>query len=559
MNMRRSLLLQIVVLATIMVLPVALSAQEHKRVEVTTTYTPEITPQTKLLPPASIANNPPLEPEITYEVHPDTWQISLEDHLFQPAKASYWDFGRAKRLYAEIAAGYPLTSKAVLSYLTQNIRVGYFGVDVKHDASYSARENVEGVMRSMADSYDMRNGIKLRGGAVLGNQMFEAELGYLSSIYNQYAKRGDSYRSLFHDADLSLKYGDNFVDLSRLNFGVEVHGNLWATTPEPLTDRITLLPEFNAGGSVRLARDFSKNLIGLDLCYDMWQSPNDYSDIRFGFETDYARNFGIVDLKASLGYLYDKVRHRAKPSHFVTPGLDLYFNLGLDYVRPFLSFKTDIGQNGVASLYRRNPYLDYNALRESLLATPNTRSYDLSFGAMGSALSSHLRYKLYLGANFMRDQVVWYITEPGLFGVDCANNNRLFVGAELDYLPVGGLEIGAKFYAHLDNSASQFAVSEACMNGELRVAYTLKRWKFYVAGELIGPRTWSALEEGVVAYDKFSTPLVVNLMAGLGYRASGKVELYVDGYNLLNSHHLYDYAYYPNNGIGFMAGIKIDF
>ena len=558
--MRHSLLHKIVVLGIALSLPTMLWAQENKRVEVTTTYTPELTQHTKLLPPASIANNPDLEPEIIYNVHPDTWQISLEDHLFQPAKASYWDFGRAKRFYMELAGGYPLTTKALLSYLTQNIRVGYFGLDIEHNSgNFSEAQNVDGVMRSKADSYDMSNGLKLRGGVVCGNQMFEAELGYLSSIYNVYAKRGDAYRSYFHDTDLSLKYGDNFVDLSHLNFGVELHGNFWATVPEPLTDRALLLPEFNAGGSVRLARDFSDNTIGLDLCYDLWQTPGYYSDMRFGFSADYARSFGIVDLSASLGYLYDKVRHRERASHFVTPGLDVNFDLGLDYVRPYLSFKTEIGQNSVAELYRQNPFLDYNNLKALLPATPNTRSFDLSFGAMGSAFSSHLRYKLYLGANFMRDQVVWYIAEPGYFGIDCANNNRLFVGVELDYVPVGGLEIGAKFYAHKDNSASQFSVAEYAINGDLSVSYRLKRWKFYVGGELLGPRTWSALEGDVVVYDKFSTPLTANLMAGVSYRASSKVELYVDGYNLLNSSYLYDYAYYQNNGIGFMAGVKIDF
>ena len=40
------------------------------------------------------------------------------------------------------------------------------------------------------------------------------------------------------------------------------------------------------------------------------------------------------------------------------------------------------------------------------------------------------------------------------------------------------------------------------------------------------------------------------------------VDIYVDGYNLLNrtdSTAIYDWAYYYRNGIGFMAGGRIEF
>jgi hypothetical protein len=56
----------------------------------------------------------------------------------------------------------------------------------------------------------------------------------------------------------------------------------------------------------------------------------------------------------------------------------------------------------------------------------------------------------------------------------------------------------------------------------------------------------------------FKSPTTLDLRAGVSFKASRSVEVYADGYNLLNST-IYDYAYYYRNGVGFMAGVKIDF
>ena len=122
-------------------------AQEHKRVEVTTIYTPEVASSTKLDVPASIAEKSNVEPDIVYNVHPDTWQIKLEDHNFTPAKASFWTYDRAERFYVDLASGYPLVSNAEFKYMTQNVRLGYMGFDLAHDGNFSKRIHVRETTR----------------------------------------------------------------------------------------------------------------------------------------------------------------------------------------------------------------------------------------------------------------------------------------------------------------------------------------------------------------------------------------------------------------------------
>lgn len=535
------------------------SAQEHKRVEVTTIYTPEVTPSTKLNVPASISESPEIEPEIVYNVHPDTWQIKLEDHNFNPATAGYWDFNRTEHFYTRLAAGYPLTSNAELRYMTQNLRVGYIGVGIDHAGNFSKRTNSAGVERTIADSYDMRNRIAITGGAVTGCQMVEGSIDYDFDIFNRYATLSNPRRLYFHDAGVALRYGDNFADLSRLNFSVEAHGGYWSHTPPPQADVFIPIPEFRAGGSARLMRDFSSNIVGLKAEYDMWQGTfSTYRDIRFGFTAQYARDFDIVAVDASLGYLYDRVRDRANASHFILPRLRLDFDFGIDELQPYLDMNTTVSQNGAAALYKENPFMDYDYSYATLLAMPNTRSYNISLGIAGVAFASRLAYRAYVGTNLMRDQVLWYINDVGTFGVATANNNRVVFGAEVEYHPVGGLSVGLNFAAQAENSKGDYIVDDARMRGAVDIKYVLKRWKFYVSGDLTGRRRWSAMENGAIKYVAFEAPATFDLGAGISFRASSSVELFVNGNNLLNQR-IYDYAYYYRNGIGCMAGLKIEF
>lgn len=535
------------------------SAQEHKRVEVTTIYTPEVEKSTKLDVPATVAEGSDIEPEIDYNVTPETWQIKLQDHNFKPAKASYWDYNRAEHCYTRLSAGYPFMTDAELRYMTQNVRVGYFGAGINHKANFSPQQSGLGVQRSIADGYDMQNGVNAGGGVILGRRMLEANVDYNFDIYNTYAVAGKPSRLYFNDADVVVRYGDNFADLSRMNFSVEAHGGYWSHVP-PVAAADSAIPEYRLGLSAQLMRDFKGNVVGLGAEYDMWQATaSSYRDIRFGATFDYSRDFGLVAIDASLGYLYDRVLGREQASHFILPALRADFDLHIDALRPYLDINSTVSQNGASQLYGENPFLDYGYSEAVMLGMPNTLSYNLSAGITGVAFSSRLSYRAYVAMNLMRDYVSWYMIDMAVFAPAAADNNRLAFGTEVEYRPLGGLSIGAMFYLHSDNSRSEYAISDARMRGALDVKYNIKRWKFYLQGELMGRRCWSLLEaDGSITKEAFSAPARFDLGAGVGYRLSQRFEIFVDGYNLLNQE-IYDYAYYGRNGIGFMAGVKIDF
>ena len=540
-------------------------AQNNRRVEVTTTYIPEMEPVTKLMAPTVIEDDTPIVPDISYNIVPDTWQFDLESHTFKPATATYWDFNRSKQFYAKLGGGYPMLTNGIVRYATQNARVGYFGVGIDHLGDFAQRSNELGMERFMKHSYSMQNNVDIYGGVFAGRRMFDAGVSYDYNIFNRYAELSPEVARLhFHDVGLNLCFGDNFANLSRLNFAVELHGNYWAhQLPGSTNDEeLGYAQLYSAGGSLHLARNLRQNRVDIKAGYDMWSQfeGGNYRDTRFWLGVDFSRRFHIFELEAGLKYMYDKVAMRDKASHFVMPRVRLLVDLQKAAFAPYIELNTTVAQNGVSSLFKQNPYIDYVTMRESIDAMPNTRSYDLALGFTGTAWKSRFAYRAYVGANFMRDQLFWYVANTGLFGVDAGDNNRIFFGVELSLQPVSGLSIDASFRAHADNtSATPYQIAESKMVADMNIEYTHRRWKVYASADVIGRKEWSQqVDSEGNAPVIFSMPTKVDLGVGVSFRATNSVEIYVNGRNLLDSK-IFDFAYYYRAGIGFDAGVKLNF
>jgi hypothetical protein len=536
--------------------PTKVVAQENKRVEVTTTFSPDLATATKLVAPASVAEDSHLEPEIEYTINTDSWQIELDDHYFDPARASYWDYNRPIKTYLRAGFGSQGASDFKIRYTTQNERVGYFSVGLNHDGNFSKRENIDKQLRTVGESFDMRNGVSLVAGTFLGSQMLEVDTKINFDSYNRYAERVSEVSMLnFQNLGVKLTYGDSFSNLTRLNFGIDVHGGYWGhSTPAVDGLKSDALSQFNAGGAVRFARDFLKDTFGLKIGGDMYQSlATTYNDLRINAELEYSRDFGFVKVESGLGYMFDKVQDIEKPANFILPRAKALFNVGLDYVTPYAEMNTTVSQNSAGSLYQMNPYIDYNVAEQAMLKMPNSRNFEIAVGAMGSLFKSSLRYRVYAGANMMKNSVVWYVTNSGNFGVATADNSRMFVGAELGYNPIGGLSLTAKLDAHKDDTTSEYLFDAPKFTAEFMAEYTLKRWRFYASANMMGEREWTRESEGT-----FKSESAIDLRAGMSFRASSKWKVYIDGYNLLNAK-IYDYAYYYRNGMGVAAGVEIDF
>lgn len=533
-------------------LSLGVAQAQESSVEIVTTYTPEIASATKLLAPTSIADDPRIDPEIAYQVTPSLWQISLDAHNFNPARASYWDYISYKRLFAKVGAGFPLGTEGRIRYTLQTPKVGYLGIGVDHVGDLAARTSDFG-SRSIADSYSMYNGASVGGGLFVGDYLLEGALKYDNNIYNSYAAEQPE-RLVFHDASFGVKIGDEFVDLTHLNFSVEAHAGLWSHRLPMIADELETASSLNAGGRATLARDFSGNTITLQLEGDVWGGYR--PELCVGGSVGYARKFGFVQLEAGLGYLYDKVKTQDRASHYFLPRAKVLFDLNKAAFVPYIEVHTDLKHNSLEALYEANPYINFEANRNAVIHINNSLDYNLSLGFNGTLFSSRFAYHIFAGASFMRDQLFWCVTDPGLFSVTTGNNTRIFVGVDIEAQPVAGLKVDLDFCYHFNNYSAMYLLSEPNMRGNLSLEYTLRKWKFYAGGDMVGARSSSILKDG--ALSQYDMPLTFDLGAGVSYRVNRMFELYANGNNLLNNK-IYDYAQYYRPGIGFMLGVKMDF
>jgi hypothetical protein len=289
----------------------------------------------------------------------------------------------------------------------------------------------------------------------------------------------------------------------------------------------------------------------------MWLGGDVYRDTRLGLNVGYARKFGFVDVEAGVGYIFDKVSGRSKASHFITPFAKVLFDLKLDAFTPYIELDTKVGQNGVSSLYKRNPYIDFGYMYEGFANMANDRSYDVTIGFTGN-VNTRFAYRAYFGANFIRDYLFFYVNHNGNFSADTADNTRLVYGAEIEYMPIGGLRLGGSFHGIVDMAEPLYFLNDPAYEANVFVEYTLRRWQFGISSDFVGKRYWSAIDErgGLLAPIEYKG--YVDLGVKVGFKASKYVDVYLEGVNLINSK-IYDYANYYRSGIGFKAGVKIEF
>ena len=570
--------------AVMALLPVSaqeMKASMNKQVEVTKLYVPDIAPADKLAIEPDMTDTVKMRPDIDYSITPLSWQTNLTTEKFRPATMSYWDFNRPRNFYLKAGVGYPLLSEGDLYASTQNPDTGFLTFYANHNGRY---DNIKNFFGEKYDSRSMHNRLGLNLGWYAGKRILEGDFSYDMNDCRRYA----GSKRVGEDADQraknlaaavgdkvstgvlngAIRFGDDFEDLSRVNFNIGVRGSMFRDksairnmntfeTPVQMGAEDMRYAENTLGASAAIARGFGRHSLRADVDFDTYDgvfSLRDYGNTMLRAGLRYGRDGGKVDYMIGADYHYDKYRFDDKPSHYVTPYLRLRFNISRKgHFVPFIEADGEMRNNGYMSLTRINPYVIPGTTAD------NTLQYNARVGFSGNVAGDRLAYRILLGASFAEKDLFWYVQDYMWFGVENARRNTLYFKAELTYRPVSGfiLTAGAEGRSFSKKSGLNNAVP--AFEGHAGAEYNYRGWKFGVRADMCGVSYWTnKIGSDTANWRTFKKSFTTDMTAYIEWSYRSDVGFYLEGRNLLNES-LYPIAYYRNYGIGGVFGVKVQF
>lgn len=574
------------------VLPWSAGAQVEKQVEVTKAYVPSLESAAKLAMVPDMTDTTQMRPEIDYSITPLTMSTVLATRPIRPATVTYWEFNRPKPFYLKAGAGYPLNSVLDFYASTQHPGTGYAIGYVNHEGLYGKLRSDYGVKNTATR---MLNRIGAAAGKYFGRHTLEGELRYENRMYHRHGAGYEAtaasealWQEFVHpgrridygDADLAVRFGDDFQDLSRTNFEVALRGGLFFDHSDHYADA-EAGGETRFGATARVGRGFGKHRVSLGVAYDRYAGRKSLDDVwsdlvRVGAR--YGIDGGVVRLEAGADYCYNRteIGGAREERSYVLPFLRLDFDLGAPGICPFAEADGDLVGNDYRSLTLRNPYLAGPVWGDRSSAEYNARA-----GIGGSLWRGKVNYRLYAGFS-VRDDHLYWIASRGLFFRDGAQEaevdfahflpvrGRQTVGslrAEVEYRPATSflMTLGAGGYFYNDDE--YYANGEADFRGDVALRYEGRRISFGAGVGMQSRREWTVLTEALsldgsqVAAPVSSTyaaPFDFDLKVDFAWRLSSAVELFAEGRNLANRR-LCIVPGYRDFGARATVGVKMTF
>ena len=570
------------------VLPQWVAAQVEKRVEVTKAYVPKVESALKLAVEPDMTDTTRMRPEIDYTVTPLSLRTTLTTRPIRPATVTYWEFNRPLPFYLKVGAGYPLNSVVDFYATTQNPSTGYVIGYVNHEGCYSKIANEIDVKNNSTRMYN-RAGVA--AGKYLGRHILEGELSYDNRMFHRYGSYTtdpdlpeESLRALgigemndYGNAGLSLRFGDDFQDLSRVNFEVALHGDLFFDHSDRPGEG-EKGRQLNIGAEGRIAKGFGRSSFSLGIGYDyfggqQWLSGYWQQLIRASLRYRFAG--GVVGLEVGADYYHDRVETPGDPEaltetgDYFIPFARLDFNLGTPGLKPFFEADGTVCPNDFRALTAANPYVASGTWLDK-----SSVDYNFRAGLNGTLWSKRFAYRVYAGFSVQDNRLFWatllersgadgeYETFASTFIPQLGRQTVTSFNGEIEYRPLSSLMFDLGVHGRFYNVESDWDNGEASFVGNVGVTYTGRKVSFGVEARMENERCWTTLDylfsDEISYLPAFKVPFTVDLRAHFDWRVSHRVTLFVEGRNLVNQP-LYDFARYPDLGARFVAGIKANF
>ncbi len=556
-------------------LPALASAQVEKSVEVTKEYVPAVAAAAKLPVAPDMTDTVRLRPDIDYSITPLSLSTNLASKPIRPATVTYWEFNRPKPFYLKLGAGWPLNSAADFYASTQNPGTGYLLGYINHEGRYADIRNDFGI-KGNAVRMDNRAGIA--AGKYFGRHTLEGEFGYENRLYHRYGQytfepmpEGFGPKVDYGQFDVKVRLGDDFTDLSRLNFNIGLRGSLFLDHSDG-EKAAAGARQTHLGVDGALARRFGSHMLRLDAMYEHGagaKSISDYYEDIFSGGLRYGLSGGRLRLELGADYYFDKIVG-SRGGHYVVPALLRHVDLGSEAFMPYLEADGSLRDNSLRTLTRLNPYLS-----EPQWGGKSTVSYDARLGASGSLSGSKLVYRLFASAGIRENRLFWYgvrhdvglATTLDAFGFAQARQRVASLNGELEFRAASRFHLMLGVHGYLYDDDTSYSCGLPAFEGRFAARYNGRKVSFGVTADLQSVRHWtvfvypsvaSGIASATPRREAFAAPFTVDLGADIDWRITQGFSLFAEAHNLADMK-LYRYAWYPEYGINFTAGVKFVF
>lgn len=534
----------------------------ERQVDVTRDYRPTVERAAKLPVQPNMTDTVQLRPEFDYTVKPTPINHGFGITTLSPVSIDVSTYEPLYPFYAKVGFGFPGQSLADLYVNSTGRGKGSVGLYLNHTGNYNKIKNDLGFKNKATTT---ENSAGLTGRVRFGKVMLSGEAGLDYDMFSRYGQfnyggmnvegKGKVQEQKFMTPRASLRVGNDFKDLSYLNFAVTAGGYYFE-------DDFSV-SESGAAFGLELAKQYGDNQLSLSLGYDGAYGNdmlNDYKNHIINVAPRY--NFVSDRVKMGLGinFVFDK--DDDDTDMIALPAFNIAMISTPQFV-PYIDIDGRVERSSYRSLTSRNPYLsEYSPIPD------NTYHYDARAGVQG-AISGVFMYRLYGGFSYVKDAVNF----ANVYSL--GNSSTFYAFREKRMLRyTAALELEGRF-------ASSFSMAIAGRyhgydtktfeheSGlpEYEVSLKLKwnhRDKFFVTGgfDIIGSRWFMEyrMESDVFtpefSYVKQKSVFDVNLE--LEYRIQKTLGIFLSGNNLAGSK-LYRFNHYPSNGPMVSLGAKFMF
>ena len=538
-------------------LPAVVSAQVAKQVEVSKDYTPTVKTAQKLAIVPDMTDTVKMRPDIDYSIMPRSYETSLMVENFKPATITYWDYTRRKTLYTKAAVGAPLASEADVYVSTYNKDKGYAMAYVNHLGDYRNRYALNGIDRVTSNTAEMSNRVGGRAGVFWGKRVVEFDIAYDDELRHRYPTTGQKIH--FGELDGHIRLGDDFTNLERWNFNVEVGGGLFVDG----TDKVNVgdYGQSSFSASAALGKMLGIHILRLNVAFDGVYGSKAFAPYKNNTLTAGARyGFSRERFEFLLGanYCYDDVANSTDSPHHIFPYMRMSWKNTREGFVPFVEVDGGLKRHDFASLVYANPYLqgDDADLTEKICAMPNESSYNGRAGFGGTLGKGVFSYSLSAELELADNHIYWYNRDADYYFTQ-AYQHSLRIDGSMCLRPIGWLE--AKMEAGLyvwENYDSHYA-SRPNFKWNMDVRYLGRK---ITAGVNLGYHSgikWMTQDaQGEFSYVK--TPSAFTLGLEAEWRINDRWAVFAEGRNLTGSA-IYEWLHYYSDSAEGLLGVKMSF